>query len=67
MPDSIHNSQVTNWGNIYVKLGPVYEKPGAKYSVNSAFGQARKEFLRKLSQGDFLSSADSIGEISINN
>ncbi len=37
---SVHDSQIADWDNIYLKLGSVYEKTGAKCMINSAFSKA---------------------------
>jgi len=57
VPGSVHDSQVADWGDIYLKLEAVYRSMGGKCTVDSAFGQVEREFLIKSSQDDLVSSA----------
>jgi hypothetical protein len=57
VPGLVHNSQVAEHGNIYGKLEDVFWLTGAKCSINLAFGQVNREYLYKLSQDLFGSSA----------
>jgi hypothetical protein len=52
VPGSVHDSMVTEWGNIYEKLSNVYESNGGKCAVDSAFSMKRYPFLVKSSQSD---------------
>jgi hypothetical protein len=47
---AVHDSQVADYGDIYDKLEYVYERDGAKCTVDSAFGNVSRQFLIKLSQ-----------------
>ena len=38
IPGSVHDSQIAEWGNVYVKLERVFEETGGKCTVDSAFG-----------------------------
>ncbi|MFM6171140.1 MAG: hypothetical protein ACKPB4_03205, partial [Sphaerospermopsis kisseleviana] len=49
-PGSLHDSQIADYGNIYDKLQYVYERDGAKCTVDSAFGNVAREYLIKSSQ-----------------
>ncbi len=55
VPGFIHDSQVAEMGQIYWKLGKVYEKTGTKCCVDSAFGNVDREYLYKSCQ-DLLGS-----------
>jgi hypothetical protein len=57
VPGLVHNSQVAEYGNIYGKLEDVFQLAGAKCCVDLAFGQVNREYLHKLSQDLFDSSA----------
>jgi DDE superfamily endonuclease len=50
VPGSVHDSKVAEWGNIYQKLEAVYERTGARCTVDSAFSLSNKPFLIKSSQ-----------------
>ena len=50
IPGAVHDSQVADYGNIYDKLEFVFERDGAKCTVDSAFGQVSRDFLIKSSQ-----------------
>ena len=63
VPGSVHDSQVADWGDIYVKLERVYQATGGKCTVDSAFGGAERPFLIKSSQDDLCSSATTHREI----
>ncbi len=47
IPGAVHDSQVADHGDIYVKLELVYLQDGAKCTVDSAFGNMSREFLIK--------------------
>ncbi len=47
-PESVHDSQVAEFGNIYNKLEEVYHLYGAKCCVDSAFGHVTRGHLYKL-------------------
>ena len=49
-PGTVHDSQVADYGKIYDKLESVYERDGAKCTIDSAFGNVSREFLIKSSQ-----------------
>jgi hypothetical protein len=57
VPGSVHNSQVAEYGNIYGKLEDVFCLTEAKCCVGLAFGNMNREYLYKLSQDLFGSSA----------
>jgi hypothetical protein len=57
IPGSVHDSQVAEYGNIYGNLEDVLCLTGAKCCVDLAFGQVNREYLYKLSQDLFGSSA----------
>jgi hypothetical protein len=44
-PGPLHDSQIAEYGNIYDKLQYVYERDGAKCTVDSAFGNAARKYL----------------------
>jgi hypothetical protein len=50
IPGLVHDSQVANYGNIYDKLESVFERDGAQWAVDSAFGNVSCENLIKSSQ-----------------
>jgi hypothetical protein len=50
IPGSVHDSQIVDYGSIYNKLKSMNLQDGAKYTVNSAFGNVNQEFLIKSSQ-----------------
>ena len=54
VPGSVHDSQVADWGDVYLKLEAVYRSMGGKCTVDSAFGQVEREFLIKSSQDDLV-------------
>ena len=49
VPGCVHDSTVCEWGNIYKKLGKVYERTGAMVTVDSAFCRKNHEYLIKSS------------------
>lgn len=51
-PGSMHDSVVSEWGNIYTKLGLEHEKHGGKCVVDSAFCRNSYPFLIKSSQDE---------------
>jgi hypothetical protein len=55
-PGAMHYSQIADWGNVYSKLGRVFERHGARCLVDSAFCQVQHPFLLKSSQEDSASS-----------
>jgi hypothetical protein len=57
VPGLVHHSQVAEYGNIYGKLEDVVRSTGAKCCIDLAFGNMNREYLYKLSQGLFASSA----------
>ncbi len=50
IPSAVHDSQVADYGDIYNKHEYVYERDGAKCTVDSAFGNVSRQFLIKSSQ-----------------
>ena len=50
VPGAVHDSQVADYGNIFDKLESVYERDGGKCTVDSAFGNATRDYLKKPSQ-----------------
>ena len=50
VPGAVHDSQIADYGNIYDKLESVYQRDGAKCTVDSAFGNVTREYLIKSSQ-----------------
>ena len=50
IPGSVHDSQVTEFGNIYNKLEKVYLLTGAKCYIDSAFGKVSREYFYKSCQ-----------------
>jgi hypothetical protein len=50
VPGAVHDSQIADYGNIYDKLELVYQRDGAKCTVDSAFGNVTREYLIKSSQ-----------------
>ena len=56
VPGSVHDSQVTEFGNIHDKLEGVFLLTEEKCCVDSAFGNVTREFLNKLCQ-DHLGSS----------
>jgi hypothetical protein len=57
VPGSVHDGQVAEYGNIYEKLEDVFHLTCAKCCVDLAFGNMNREYLYKLSQDLFGSSA----------
>ncbi len=47
VPGSVHNNQVAEFGNIYVKLEDIFWSIGAKCCFDSAFGNMNREYLYK--------------------
>ena len=47
---SVHDSQVTEFGNIHDKLEGVFLLTEAKCCIDSAFGNVSREFQNKLCQ-----------------
>jgi len=47
---AVHDSQIANYGNIHDKLEAVYRLDGGQCTIDSAFGNIRREFLIKSSQ-----------------
>jgi hypothetical protein len=52
VPGCCHDSTIADWGEIYDKLGKVYEETGFKLVIDSAFASGTYEFLIKSSQDD---------------
>jgi hypothetical protein len=50
VPGCVHDSQVAEMGQIYRKLGEVYEKTGTKCCIDSTFRNVDREYLYKLCQ-----------------
>lgn len=50
VPGSIHDSKIAEMGNVYEKLSIVYNKTGAKCTVDSAFSANQFPFLIKSSK-----------------
>ena len=48
-PGSMHDSQVAEWGNIYLKLEDIYNKYGGLVACNSAFKCKDMSYLIKSS------------------
>ena len=57
VPGSVHNSQVTGFGNICDKMEGEYLSTGAKSCVDSAFGNMLREYLYRSCQDHLCSSA----------
>ena len=51
VPGAVHDSQVADYGNIFDKLESVYERDGGKCTVDSAFGNATRDYLKKTFTG----------------
>jgi hypothetical protein len=62
IPGSVHDSQVTEFRNIYKKLEEVYDLYGAKCCVDLAFGNVTRGYLYKLCQ-DLLGSSTPTREL----
>jgi len=56
-PGCLHDSTVTDWGNLYGKLGTVYEEIGLKFVIVYAFCNSNIPFLIKSSQDDLTADA----------
>jgi hypothetical protein len=50
IPGLVHDSQVASYGNICEKLEFVFNRDGAKCTVDSAFGNVSRDFLIKSPQ-----------------
>ena len=52
VPGSVHDSKVAELGDVFSKLGRVYDSVGGKCAVDSAFSLKKYPFLVKSSQQD---------------
>ena len=50
VPGCVHDSTIAEWGDIYEKLGSMFEDHGGLCTVDSAFCKKSNEFLLKSSQ-----------------
>lgn len=47
VPGSVHDSTIAEWGDVYAKLGKVFEDCGGQCTVDSAFARKKYDFLVK--------------------
>ena len=59
----MHNSQVAEWGNIYLKLEDIYNKYSGLVTCDSAFKCKDMPYLIKSSQDPFAMMGDSQEEV----
>ena len=50
VPGSIHESQIADWGNVFIKLEEVYNNNGDICVVDFAFGKVRRPYLTESCQ-----------------
>ena len=60
VPGSVHDSQVADWGDVYLKVESMFTKHGVKCTVDSAFGAKDREYLVKSGQDYLVSDADTV-------
>ena len=53
----MHDSQIADWGNVYVKLKRVFQETGGKCTIDSACGCVDREYLIPSSQDYLVSNA----------